>query len=97
MRNIVQPKLDDAPTGAGFRDEKQKLAPIGDKHLGRWQCEAVFIDEREMLRRLPISRRTLHTWRTTGKIPSIKIGRRVLFSWNNVAEALGRMERGGGQ
>jgi excisionase family DNA binding protein len=55
---------------------------------------AAFIDERELLRRLPVSRRTLHNWRTSGKIPSIKIGRRVLFCWENVAEALRRLERG---
>ena len=57
---------------------------------------AAFIDETEMLRRLPVSRRTLHNWRTSGKIPFIKIGRRVLFCWQNVAEALRRLERAGG-
>jgi predicted site-specific integrase-resolvase len=55
---------------------------------------AAFIDEPEMLRRLPVSRRTLHNWRTAGKIPSIKIGRRVLFCWENVSAALRRLERG---
>jgi excisionase family DNA binding protein len=57
--------------------------------------ETNFIDQAELLKRLPVSRRTLHNWRTSGKIPSIKIGRRVLFCWENVAEALRRLERGG--
>jgi excisionase family DNA binding protein len=56
--------------------------------------EANFIDEKTLLLRLPVSRRTIHNWRTSGKIPSIKIGRRVLFCWENVAEALRRLERG---
>lgn len=54
-----------------------------------------FIDEKELLRRLPVSRRTIHNWRRAGKIPSIVIGRRVLFCWENVADALRRLERGG--
>jgi hypothetical protein len=56
-----------------------------------------FISERELLRRLPVSRRTIHNWRRAGKIPSILIGRRVLFCWENVADALRRLERGGVQ
>jgi excisionase family DNA binding protein len=56
-----------------------------------------FIDEHELLRRLPVSRRTIANWRRAGKIPSIKIGRRVLFCWENVAGALRRMERGGAE
>jgi Helix-turn-helix domain len=58
---------------------------------------AAFIDEPELRRRLPVSRRTIHNWRRAGKIPSIVIGRRVLFCWENVADALRRLERGGGQ
>jgi predicted site-specific integrase-resolvase len=57
--------------------------------------EADFVDTETMLQRLPISRRTLATWRMSGKIPSIKVGRRVLFCWENVSEALRRLERGG--
>jgi len=56
-----------------------------------------FLNEKELLRRLPISRRTLFNWRMSGKIPAIVIGRRVLFCWNNVAEALRRLESGGCQ
>lgn len=54
-----------------------------------------FIDEAEVLRRLPISRRTLFNWRTRGKIPYVAIGRRILFHWPSVSEALLRVQRGG--
>jgi|ERR1039457_3017533 excisionase family DNA binding protein len=57
-----------------------------------------FIDTDELLRRLPVSRGTIRNWCRSGKIPYIKTpGRRVLFCWENVANALRRMERGGGQ
>jgi len=44
---------------------------------------AGFIDEKELLKRLPVSRRTLFEWRETGKIPCVRLpgGRRVLFHW----------------
>jgi hypothetical protein len=55
-----------------------------------------FINERELLKRLPVSRRTLFSWRTTGKIPFVRLGgRRVLFHWPSVVAALLRMQRGG--
>ena len=55
---------------------------------------AAFIDEPELRRRLPVSRRTIHNWRRAGKIPYIQIGRRVLFCWASVEAALRRLERG---
>jgi predicted DNA-binding transcriptional regulator AlpA len=60
--------------------------------------ETGFIDEKQLLKLLPVSRRTLFSWRTTGKIPSVRLGgRRVLFHWPSVEAALLRMQRGGGQ
>jgi hypothetical protein len=58
-----------------------------------------FIDEKEMLRRLPVSRRTLFCWRESKKIPSVRLpgSRRVLFHWPSVEQALLRMQRGGGE
>lgn len=56
-----------------------------------------FLDEKEMLRRLPVSRRTLFNWRTSGKIPSIKIGRRCLYHFPSIEAALLRLQRGGGE
>jgi len=57
--------------------------------------EDAFLDENELLSRLPISRRTLANWRTEKGFPHIKVGRRVLYSWSNVSAYLLRKERGG--
>ncbi len=58
---------------------------------------ADFIDESELRRRLPVSRRTLLTWRQTGKLPFVRLGgRRILFHWESVKSALLRFQRNGG-
>ena len=58
--------------------------------------ESSFIDEKQLLARLPVSRRTLFSWRMTGKIPSVRLGgRRILFHWPSVESALLRCQRGG--
>jgi predicted site-specific integrase-resolvase len=60
--------------------------------------EAGFLDEKELLKRLPISRRTLFSWRATGKIPYVRLGeRRILFHWPSVEAALLRQQRGGAE
>ncbi len=52
-------------------------------------CEGGFIDEKQLLARLPVSRRTLFNWRTTGIIPCVRLGgRRILFHWPSVEAAL---------
>ena len=58
--------------------------------------EVGFIDEKQLLARLPISRRTLFAWRMTGKIPYVRLsGRRILFHWPTVEATLLRFQRGG--
>jgi predicted DNA-binding transcriptional regulator AlpA len=58
--------------------------------------EGGFIDEKQLLARLPVSRRTLFNWRKTGKIPCVRLGgRRILFHWPSVEAALLRHQRGG--
>lgn len=60
------------------------------------QLPAEFIDEKSLLKLLPISRRTLFNWRTSGKIPSVRLGgRRVLFHWPSIQAALLRKQVGG--
>ncbi|PYJ56792.1 MAG: hypothetical protein DME24_21125 [Verrucomicrobia bacterium] len=54
-----------------------------------------FIDEKRLLARLPISRRTLGNWKAKGLLPYIKIGRRCLYDWASVQGALLRRQRGG--
>jgi len=56
--------------------------------------QAVFVDTTEVLRRIPISRRTLTNWRDKGKIPFVRMGgRRILFHWPSLQQALLRQQR----
>jgi len=75
------------PTFAGMSNEVLQNMP---------PSEAAFIDEKELLKRLPVSRRTLFNWRDAGIIPCVRLtGRRILFHWPSVEAALLRMQRGG--
>jgi len=56
-----------------------------------------FINETRFLQRVPVCRRTLYQWRERGIIPSVKIGKRVLFHWPSCQAALLRMQAGGVQ
>src|SRR5688572_15842094 len=55
-----------------------------------------FIFETELLRRVPISRRTSNTWRGTGILPFIQPpgSRRVIYHWPSVQAALLRIQKG---
>jgi hypothetical protein len=57
--------------------------------------ETAFIDEKQLLAKLPISRRTLGNWKAKGLLPYVKIGRRCLYDWASVQGALLRRQRGG--
>lgn len=57
------------------------------------QSPSGFIDQRELLRRVPISLRTLRTWRLNGVIPELKVNRRTLFHWPSVETALLNLQR----
>jgi len=70
--------------GTGIRAEQNQTS-AGD---------AGFIDQKQLLARLPVSRRTLFSWRVSGKIPHVKIGRRILFHWPSCEAALLRYQRG---
>jgi predicted DNA-binding transcriptional regulator AlpA len=55
--------------------------------------EPDFINEKQLLAKLPISRRTLFNWRASGKIPCVRLGgRRILFHWPSVEAALLRYQ-----
>ena len=69
-----------------MNNEKNKI-PAG---------ETDFINENQLLERVPVSRRTLFSWRTSGKIPYVRLGgRRILFHWPSVEATLLRHQRGG--
>jgi hypothetical protein len=57
--------------------------------------EESFLDEKQLLNKIPISRRTAFNWVRQGKLPCLKIGRRKLFHWPSVEAALLRLQRGG--
>jgi predicted site-specific integrase-resolvase len=54
-----------------------------------------FLSENEILKRVPVCRKTWFNWIKAGKIPVVKISRRKLYHWGNVQAALLRMERNG--
>ncbi|NLH74524.1 MAG: helix-turn-helix domain-containing protein [Verrucomicrobia bacterium] len=53
------------------------------------------LSENELLSRLPISRRTLYALRREGRLPFIKLTRRVLYDWESVRGALLSNQRRG--
>ena len=55
---------------------------------------AGFINEPEFLRRIPICRRTAANLRKAGKLPYVKLGKRVLYHWETVQSALLRQSKG---
>jgi hypothetical protein len=89
--NDFQSAIRTPPASADVRDTgiraEQNQTPVGG---------AGFINQKQLLARLPISRRTLFNWRTTGKIPCVRLGgSRILFHWPSVEAALLRHQRGG--
>jgi hypothetical protein len=66
-----------------------------DDLTGNASGERAFMDEKQLLAKLPISRRTLGNWKAAGILPYIKIGRRCLYDWASVQGALLRRQRGG--
>jgi len=75
--------------------KKQTVLPAAAAGAAQTSEPAGFINEAVILGRLPVCRRTLKAWRDAGKIPFAKIGKRVLYHWPSVEQALLRMQRGG--
>jgi hypothetical protein len=71
----------------------KNINPDSAKLTGQ-ELQSDFLPEPELLRRVPASRRTLFNWRTAGKIPYLKLGRRVMYHWPSVEAALLRQQRG---
>jgi hypothetical protein len=80
---------------------KTKFNPENDPGMDRESDRAPssaagFLNQKQLLARLPISRRTLFNWRMTGKIPCVRLDRRrLLFHWPSVEAALLRYQHGG--
>jgi predicted DNA-binding transcriptional regulator AlpA len=69
--------------------------PLAIKQSSGQSNESSFITEMQLLKKLSISRSTVFTWRMSGKIPTVKLGRRTLYHWPSVEAALLRCQRGG--
>lgn len=77
------------PFNAGMEKQQE---PITDNESAKDKTGFVTTDE--LLKKIPISRRTLTNWRHRKLIPYIKLPgtRRVLFDFESVRAALLRME-----
>lgn len=64
-----------------------------EKHTSL-RTELELVTESELCGHLRICRRQLYTWRMSGLIPYIKIGKAVRFRVAEVAAAIGRMRIG---
>jgi hypothetical protein len=53
-----------------------------------------FIDESQLQRLLPLSRRTLANHRKSGKLPFVRLGRRNLYHFPSVEATLLRLQQG---
>ncbi len=72
----------------------RKPTPAGEPTRTAQPPEGGFINETELLRRIPVSRRTLFQWRTSGKLPFVRVsGRRIIFHWPSVEAALLRQQK----
>jgi hypothetical protein len=71
-----------------MQNEKQKNTPL---------TPAGFIDEPHFLQMVPICRRTAANLRKAGKLPHIKLGKRILYHAATIEQWLLRQQRGGEQ
>jgi hypothetical protein len=85
--NAVSDAVTDNPKLAAIPPQYERSIEAG-KEL------QAFLTEKELLTRLPISRRTCFAWVQSGKLPCVKIGRRKLYHWPSVQSALLRLQSG---
>jgi excisionase family DNA binding protein len=72
------------------------MKTLAHPSAGPGEDRAEFIDTKTLLKRLPVSRRTLQSWLAEEKIPVVRLaGRRLLFHWASVQSTLIRAQRGG--
>jgi hypothetical protein len=76
--------------------DKANETPTAAAATGQHSSESVgIVNETVILQEIPVCRRTLKSWRDSGKLPHIKIGKRVLYHLPTVRQALLRLQRGG--
>jgi hypothetical protein len=88
MRNILHQAA--TPGAADF--PAKKLPPLPPEY------ERPFLTVAELQKKIPVSRRTIFSWRKQGWLPSVQAGgTKILFHWKSVEAALLRKQHGGGQ
>jgi hypothetical protein len=80
---------------AGTSTTTEPATVVQPAYADRPAEEAGFINEKEALRRVPVSRRTWYCWREEKGLPFIKLGGRVLYDWASVRQWLLRQQRAG--
>ena len=53
-----------------------------------------FCDTEQLSARLGVCRKTLFSYRDSGKLPYVQLGRKVIYHWPSVEAALLRQQRG---
>jgi hypothetical protein len=54
-----------------------------------------FLTLAEFQQRVPVTRRTIFTWRKDGWLPAVDTGGKILFHWPSCEAALLRRQKGG--
>jgi len=64
------------------------------------KCESIpkrYVDIKAVSRYTSLPVKTLYEWAGTGRIPSVKIGRRVLFDLNDIDKVMASLKRSSNQ
>jgi hypothetical protein len=67
-----------------MRDHSQPSQPA---------AEPEFLNTAELLQRLPVSRRTAYAMRDSGRLPFVRLERKILYHWPSVRDALLRRQQ----
>lgn len=77
------------------KSQESSIPEHGEAPASNVPAPGVIIDQKALLKLIPVCKRTLNTWVAQGRIPSLKVNKRRLFHWPSVESALVRMQRGG--
>jgi excisionase family DNA binding protein len=66
------------PTNAALMEKLERIEIILAQ-MNRERFAEQYLDMEELCRYLKITRKTAHTWRKNGVLPSFKLGRRIYF------------------
>ena len=96
ITGIINAKVEAANTSGGPKASLAATSAAPGMPPNQSAPSEIFIEFRELRRRIPLCERSLREAVRCGRIPSIRLpgARRVLFHWNSVQAALLRLQRG---